>query len=175
LAAIDLIKKDSRVRKLLRMLDKGRFAFDCEQVVTEIQGLHINRRGLQLTVKEVIHQFQSKLLDAILHAQANRSRIVQLKMEAFRIHARLDKHCGLIKQHLKSQYSTQLNHMGGTAADRESILSTILEPALAHIKDLKVVIDIADIAINDLDQAGWSIKSVINVFEQTAERKAPKL
>ena len=169
-----LIEQDRRVRKFKKLFIKGKFKFDCKTAIKEIRILHRDRLGRQLKVSDVLHKFQSSFLNSVLQAQANRSRIVEIKMQAFQIHAALEKHTSLLKKHLRSNYFQQLNRISGTAVDRDAILDVILNDALAHIKDLKTTMDISDLAINDLDQVGWSAKNVIKIMEAVSEKRTAK-
>lgn len=55
MAVINLIEKDSKARKLARLLKKGRFKFDCQAAIREIRQLHRDRLGRTLKVNDVIH------------------------------------------------------------------------------------------------------------------------
>ena len=175
MSVADLIAKDSRVKKLAKMIKNKSYSLNTTELLNEIQSLHLNRRGRNLTVKEVMHSFTTKMIDATLNSQANRSRISEIKMQTYRVYAKLEKHVSLIRKHVKSTYTVQLARVYGTAADRENIIDTVIEPALIKMKDLKLVLDIADIAIKDLDEIGWNFKLIVKVMEIQSERKTAKV
>jgi hypothetical protein len=56
-----------------------------------------------------------------------------------------------------------------TAAERDGAIRRVLAPVLKVTKRLEAVIESADMAIDDIDQAGWKVRAMIDALELVKE------
>jgi len=163
------IKKDKRIIKLFSMIENGTYALNTSSLLNEIESLHRLREVRTLKTETVLHSFQAKFLSAVLQNQAYRSRIVEISMQCFRIDARLSEHLEALRPYLKDKYGEYLSQYK-TINDRESVINSVLEPAIRLQKKLNSVIKMAEMAIDDLDQAAWSFKNIIQTMNLGVEK-----
>jgi hypothetical protein len=86
----------------------------------------------------------------------------------------LEKFMSILKKYLKSQYPNELKSKFTTQADRDSYIDYLLEKAIVQKKELEYVIGYCDIFISDVDAAGWSLKSIIDVMNMSHDKKTAK-
>jgi hypothetical protein len=169
-----MIKDDKKLKKFLNKVNNGVFSINTEALIAEIRDMHLTRSTRTLKPKEVLIKFQSRFMGAALQNSAFRSRAVEIKMQCYYSLSELDKYLSILKKYLKSQYPLELKSKFTTQADRDSFIDRILEKAIVQKKDLESVIGYCDIFISDIDAAGWSLKSIIDVMNMTNDKKTAK-
>jgi hypothetical protein len=165
-----LIRRDRRVRRLRGMIKSGTYNVNIAGFIKELESSHTAKLTRRLSVEDVLTKFQTRFLRAVLQNQANRSRFVEIKVRCFVTKERLDRHLTKLRQHLMSRYSGALRNSAGTQEERRSIVNNELAEAMELQQSIKTVMDIADLIINDVDQAGWDMKRIIDAMTLIQER-----
>lgn len=165
--------KDKRVVSLHKALERGVYFVDIEKIDQEVDQLHISRKVRELKTTELMQSFNKKFVTASLQNQAYRSRLVEIKMKCYRISAKLEEHLKAIRGHLKTTYPKTLMAYK-TQADRNAAIDSVLEEPIKRLKKLSRSDAVIDMVINDIDQASWSLKSILTVFENVDENKSAK-
>lgn len=165
------VKKDIKVLKFLNTLEKGSFNIDTKQFVTELSNLHSTREVRKLNRNNLIGGSQSQLLDANLQNAAFRSRCVEIKVQCFNTCSNLEEYLDSLKRYIFTKYVDYLKQDYTTQADRKEAVNQVLDNGLRRFKNLKKVITIADLVVEDIDKSGWTIKSILEVLELTTRRE----
>lgn len=158
-----LLRQDSHVRKLRRLLRKGGFNVNTVEFIRELEGLHTTRLTRRLVVTDVTQRFQGRFMRAVLQNQANRSRTVEIKMRCFRTQAKLKRHLDDLTKYLMARYAEQLRRAAGTKSERENIIKSVYSNAENIQEELNTTMAIADMVIDDLDKTGWTVKNIIDM------------
>lgn len=159
------VQRNKKFKRLIEMRKKGLFAVDHEKAIKEIRQLHTTRIMRTLTPKTVMQNFQHKATEISLQNSAFRSRIAELKMDFFKLRAQLVKHIKAMRNYLSSRYSSELRREFTTLDARKKVLDYMMKDFDDIADDFQLVVDIADIVIEDIDKAYWSIRAVIDVME----------
>jgi len=160
-----LLKNDSRVRKLNKLLSKGSFNLNTVEWLRELEIMHLGRLTRKLTVGDVVHRFQSSFMKSVLQNQANRSRAVEIKMHCLRTQARLSRHLDKLKRLLAARYHEPLQRAVKTKAERDDLVRSVLFKAEDLLQEITTTMQIADLVVADIDQTGWTVKSIITIME----------
>jgi hypothetical protein len=86
-------------------------------------------------------------------------------MDFFKLRAQLVKHIKAMRNYLSSRYSSELRREFTTLDARKKVLDYMMKDFDDIADDFQLVVDIADIVIEDIDKAYWSIRAVIDVME----------
>lgn len=168
--ATERILKDKRVKKFRDRVRKLRQNDNSDAYKEEMRSMHVTRRERRATAAKLIENAQRDLIDMVMRNQSIRSRIVEMKMEIFNVSALIEDHLAALTRYILHNYQSEVGHIVGskTKADREAFVKTMFERELSFKKKLDVVVKIADILIDDLDQAGWAVQRTTAVLQLTA-------
>jgi len=166
----DVLRRDSRVRQLRKMLKNGGYSLNTVDLLRELEGIHSTRLTRRLTVREVTQRFQTRFMRAVLQNQANRSRVVEIKLRCFRTNARLEQHIEALTKYLLATYAEQLRRAASTKAERENIVQSVFSKAVELQQEIRQVMDMSSLVIDDIDQTGWALKNLITMVEIMQER-----
>ena len=159
-----ILEKDDRVKAFRQATKSGQFSIDTTKRVEELEQLHSTRKIRSLQRKDLI-QAQKNLSEVLLQNQSYRSRAVEIKEECFKTSFSLDEYLKKLRQYIKSQHAEMLKKVFSTVGEREAVLDNLLEDGIALKSNLQMVQAIADMIIDDLDKAYWTVKGIINVLE----------
>lgn len=165
---IERVQSNKRFKRLVDMFDKGRFAVDDADALKEIETLHKTRVSRSLQPKDVLTSFQQNTVTMSMQNMAFRSRLVEIKMRFFKLHRSLNEHIDAMRDYLATRYSVEFKREFGTVDARRKALNYLMEDFSKKSAGFQTVMEMADLVINDIDQAAWGIKAVINVMELTA-------
>lgn len=154
------IKSDSRYKKLLHILETARSRIDVERDRTEIAAMHSGLLVRQLYGKNVFST--KKVLLATAQLQANRSRLVEIRSRATEHISYLHQGCTAFKRYCLANYEFSGYR---TKEQREALLDKPLRPVLDFIAEVDTLIDVLDMMIKDIDQAGHSIRHIVEVLK----------
>jgi len=167
----EAVKKNKKLRKMRGMLERGAYAIDITQVIRELESLHSTRKFRSYEVKEVVSSMQKKLMEATVENSSFRSRCVELKMRCFKVSRLLEEHLGIMRDYLATKYADVLRNEFNTIKDRNAAVNTVLTDFTRLQHKLETAIKLADMVINDMDQAYWSIQLVERTMELNLARK----
>jgi hypothetical protein len=118
----------------------------------------------------------SKFVDEVIHSnlidQGQRSRLAEILIQCTRASCALSDALKLFKEYAIIRYDPYLNKIK-TKGERSSFIDVCLSEMTEYINDCELVINLAKIVINDIDQAGWTLTRTINALSltQVTERK----
>jgi len=155
-------KEDEHVIRLLKKASSKNLP-DTRALVKEIESTHAARLDRSLTASELLQSASRHLVEVSLSNGSRRSRLVEIKLHVFRWSSILEAAFEETADHLKDEYKGLLKEMR-TAAERDGAIRRVLAPVLKVTKRLEAVIESADMAIDDIDQAAWRVKAVIEAL-----------
>ena len=157
------LTKNRRYRRLLQAVEEGLYAFPFEDTLAEIQDLHKQLEIRRLTAKSLRRGQQKKLLEANLQNQSYRSRIIELLVQSRQFHANLEREYKLTRDYLLQRYPDQFAEYR-TKEERMRSLDTLFEPVVDLLGQYTNLHATAELIIDDLDKASWSIKSTLDIL-----------
>lgn len=123
--------------------------------------MHITRKVRNLSSDDIMRNITS-LVDALIQNQGVRSRIVEIKMMCTRTSTNLKFKIESLTNYIQVKYSKELKSLSGTQAERKSFVQETFNFATPILTKLQVLQDFCDVVINDIDQASWCLKSIID-------------
>lgn len=160
---IEKAQNDKRVVRLKKRLTEGGFFLDLDALEQEASVLHSSRKLRTLKTEDLIASFQKRFISAALQNQAFRSRIVEIKVKCFKTAAHLKENLDHLKPYLRVKYSKLLSEYK-TVADKNSAIDSVLEEPIRYLAKLENVDKILENYIKDIDQASWTLKSLIDAM-----------
>lgn len=166
------IRKDERLIKFKSMLEGGLYSFDTEKHIKEIRMLHSTREIRTMRVEDLIYKGHKKLLKVVNEEVANRSRVVEIKMDVQAILEKLEDHVDRMKRYLISTYDREMNAAGQTTVSaRNDYTRSLLDKGFQQIAHLKSLNKFAEIVIDDIDQGKWRVNSITTILELNLQRE----
>lgn len=154
------IKKDRKYKKLLKILEVAQSRINVERDRNEAFTMHSGLLVRQLYGKNVFST--KRVLEATAQVQANRSRLVEIRSRATEHISYLHQGVIAFKRYCLSNYEFSGYR---TKEQRDAILDKPLRPILDFIAEVDTLIDILDQFIKDIDQAGHSIRHIVEVLK----------
>lgn len=143
-----------------------------DSYIEEIQRLHKTRsvRVLGVTAAPT----GRKIADAAMKDQSVRSRCTEICMEITASRNRLAIAMNTMSSYLFAEYGSLLGQCGVRAiTEKRGVIEAMFGRAQRILDKLDTITEIADLAIKDIDQAAWSLKSTVTALEiATAREKA---
>lgn len=162
--ARDVIWK--RFRTQVRELD----AIDVDKYLQELKTMHKSR-----TVRVLGAMTQTsgkKVGDAVSQEIAVRSRCTEIILECIVMRNLLNAASSTLKKHVEANYPKTLKQLGlTTVTQRRNILQALTDPHLEKLDTLNTVIEIADLIVADIDQAGFGIKHINEALAVATRRE----
>ena len=153
--------EDDKVAGFKKAYDCGEFDLNTEKFIKEIQNMHITRKVRNLSSDDIMRNITS-LVDALIQNQGVRSRIVEIKMMCTRTSTNLKFKIESLTNYIQVKYSKELKSLSGTQAERKSFVQETFNFATPILTKLQVLQDFCEVVINDIDQASWCLKSIID-------------
>jgi len=154
------IDEDKRVKRLLSDVCSGNMSIDVNASLDEMETIHRSRMVRSLKTKSLFGVGGAqKIAEVIQQNQANRSRVVEIKLGALRRRMLLEERLELTATYLRVKYSNNLSEYR-TVGERSSVIDSLLEPVNKLVSELSRVEEYADIVLEDMDKAGWSLKNL---------------
>lgn len=167
---INGIIDDDKILGFKKAFDNGEYSLNIDKYIKELQSLHITRKVKLLNSDEILKNI-SVLIDALAQNQAVRCRVVEIKMDCVRVSTKLRFKKESLLNFLQVKYREELKQIKGTQADRNAYLQSIFEFVNTTTSKLQVLQDFCDILLNDIDQASWCLKSIIDCVKVTDAAK----
>lgn len=161
---------DDKVVSFKKAYDQGRYSIDSEKYLVEIENMHITRNVRTLDADSIVREIP-KVIEAIAQNQAVRSRIVEIKMKATRVSTKLKFKKETLINYLSVRYKEELRSQKGTQSERNALIQEVFSFTTPSFTELQVLTDFCDLVINDIDQAAWSLKSIIDCLKILDEAK----
>lgn len=161
---LDILETDEKYSDFKKAFDNGEFSFNCSKLVNEIKSLHITRSVRTLTPEDVIKD-SNRVITALINNQVTRSRIVEIKMSVSNLDIRIKSKVENLEKYLLTQYATELQKMKLTQAERKNYIQSLFDFTNVVTSNIEVVQKFADLVIDDIDQASWALKSIIDCLK----------
>ncbi len=158
---------DEKVQQLFVMLRKGMYAINFPENYNSIQTMHSTRMTRHIKRKELMGDFQDNYVDSVLQTQAFRSRVVEIKMETFKVRGLLKSHIEALSARLSTNASIKEYT---TVSARKMATNEILSPAIKTLDKMTNLIDYADLVIADLDKSAWALKNILDAMQLNQAR-----
>lgn len=135
--------------------------------VTEARSLHGARTMRELKGNAPTTQ---KVYEAIVRDMATRSRIIELRIALFTEKELLDSALSSVTAHVRSVYD--LNEAGRTLDQKKQLMKKILNRGFVLLEELKSALEVFDLIIKDIDQAGFAVRNLVELVKIQIERPA---
>lgn len=170
--AQDKIAKDPRIAKFRKAVKLLRTNDQSVKYYEEMRAAHVTRRERRATAQKLIENAQRDLIDMVMRNQSIRSRCVEMKMEIFNVAALIEDHLSALTSHLLLTYQGDIAVIvkSKTKTDRVEFIHSMFQREIKFLNQLKRIVKIADVLIDDLDQAGWAVQRTTAVLTLTAGR-----
>lgn len=138
--------------------------------IDEIQTLHRTRSTRVLGAQSA--PSGKKIADAAMRDQSTRSRCVEISMEVVRQRNHLAIVMNTVQSYILTEYGRLLYELGFTAVKtKEEAVLSLFGAGTRKIQELDTITEIANMVINDVDQASWAIKSTVTALEVATARE----
>lgn len=161
---VELLESDDKYLDFKKAFENGEFAFNCTKLVNEIKSLHITRSVRSLTPEDVIKD-SNRVITALINNQVTRSRIVEIKMSVSNLDIRIKSKVETLEKYLLTQYASELQKMKLTQTERKNYIQSLFDFTDTVKSNIDVVQRFADLVIDDIDQASWALKSIIDCLK----------
>jgi hypothetical protein len=170
----ELVATDERMKKFKNMLKKGAYSIDVDALKEEVKTIHATRDVRRLKTKEVIEQFQSKVISARLQNQTYRSRLTEITVTCFEATNTLKDHMDALRKHMRYEYRQQLSQYR-TKDERKEVIDNELEKGIRLLSRINNLVKIVEIILKDVDEASWMVKDITAVMTAISENRHAKL
>ena len=164
------IFEDDKLVAFKKAYDNGEYNLNTEKYIKELQSLHITRKVRLLNSEEIVKNI-SLLVEALTQNQSVRSRVVEIKMDCVRVAIKLNTKKESLINYILVKYREELKSIKGTQTDRNAYVQELFNFTTSTSSRVKVLQDFCDILLNDIDQASWCLKSVIDCMKILDEAK----
>lgn len=158
---LDDLKEDAKFKQYKRIVKEIERSVDIEKLTTEINRLHSGRKSRNLHGKSPTGD---SLMEASLQDSSNRSRMAEIRVEAFRQQSMLEEAIAAVKRHLMNEYRESFSGLR-TKGERLGYVEQFLTRGLRLNANLENFMERVDFLIKDIDQTGFSLRNSINVLE----------
>lgn len=163
-----MFSKNKYFKANQRILKRAISQIDPDAVIKEITSLHTTR-GLSSTKRRDFFKDNSRVIDASLDEISKRSRLTTLKLSCLKIKSDVEIANSNLRKYLLSKYAPKLKSSGHTTQTAQrAYVEQEMKESLSFVKSLDMVMDMCDIVINDIDQAGWGLKRIQASLEQAS-------
>lgn len=164
------VAKNKKFKRLVEMRENGLFAEDTAKYIKELETLHATRKMRHLKTRELLQSFSHEATDISLQNSSFRSRAVEIKKKFYKLSSLLEEHLTNMKNYLATYYAETLSSCYRTQEMKKKALDYVLSDFERLSARYKLVSELSDLVIDDIDQAGWTIKNIIEVQKMVADR-----
>lgn len=143
----------------------GEITFDAPSMLEEANRLHKSRKLRGIHDKGKIPK-ATKLLDLHFQEQAYRSRLVEIRTNAYLVQANLLAMQEAVARILQTEYSDYLADFR-TKDDRSNFVYSLpsMEQATNIIESTSTILEVCDMFILDIDKAGYGLTNATKLLE----------
>lgn len=155
----------------LRFVDisKGSFRPEFSEFVVEMQKLHKTRTVRQLATAMPTGK---RIGEAALVDQSVRSRCTEICMDVMASSSYLSLSIENMRRYILANYDDILVDSGITRiTEKRTIVDGLFNTASSRLQRLYDIIDVADLVIKDIDQAGWALARTTTALEIAVKRE----
>ncbi len=156
------------VQKMKRI---SRMPVNDEAWLAELESLHARRDIRALNSTALLQSSQKIAIDNNIDNQMVRSRCVEIKIKALKQLLVFKNTMDFFRKYIPAKFAASLKAMSGTVTERKATVDYILNNLDDLIERLEHVVHIADVIIEDCDQAGFTMKRIGDMLEQRSREK----
>jgi chemotaxis methyl-accepting protein methylase len=142
-----------------KILKRAQSVFDYQDAVQEVIDLHNGRSSRKLKPAEFSVK---RMVDANIQDQANRSRIVELRMSVLKLYSTLEFAMGAVGDFMIAKYGKQL---GTNSEERQARVATLTTAGGKFLQRLNSFLEISEEAIKDIESTSWTFKEITKELE----------
>lgn len=154
----------TKVKRILKMESKD------EAWIAELTDLQVSRGVGALTVTGLLANSKHESLTSNIDNQRIRSRCSVIKIYALKQVVVIEETLKYLRKYILYKFADELK-VYSTLAAKKNAIELVLERPAQMLDRLNAVIKIADIVIEDSDQAGFTLKRIGDVLAITARDK----
>lgn len=158
------ILEDEKLLSFRKAFDNGEYSLNTDSFMEEVRNIHITR-GIRTMNSEDVLKNIHKVIDAVLQNQSCRSRVVEIKMMCVTVLTKLNFRKEALINYIQVRYQDQLKQSYRTINDRKAYLEELLSFTNTNTTKLQVLQNFCDLLIQDIDNASWALKSVIDCLK----------
>lgn len=148
--------EDDNCRRFSAVYKTARSALNVERLEGEIRYLHANRSSRTLNAAKISPKILSV---ATIEDLSARSRLIEIKLLAYRTEELLSISLAKVRNYVKTEYRDDIAEMSGsTKADRDATLDVVFEGPVAFLGDLKSLSTQIDMIVKDIDQGSFNLR-----------------
>lgn len=138
---------------------------DLDALTKELSNMHASRAVRALNTKKMLASSQVTLLDVQIQEIGFRSRAVAIKMAVLGEMLTRDEIVSKVRKYILTTYAEDLKESFKTLTAQKSYIEVLLEPYTKLSTHMSHVLKLADLVIEDLDQASWGLKNIKETLE----------
>lgn len=162
------LKRDDTYKRYRSILRTVREGLNLEKTLKEAGYLHRNRKSRLLHEARVS---PTKLQEAILVDMSNRSRMVELKALLLNEQELLKTAISHGKKHVRATYADLLVGYGSTKEAQLMVVEKVFSSGTSFLAEVDSAVEILDVFIKDIDQAGFGLRNVTETLKMVLDRK----
>ena len=163
------IKEDEKYKKFKNAFLKEYKKIDLEVDKDQLINLQSTRLSRTLYGKKEMYSANS-LMEASLQDLAARSRMVEIRVQLSRRLALLEALISSISKHIYSNYLV-IEPSLKTEAQKNNFITDFLAVYKEYVKKGTPIVEMADAFIKDIDQAGFSLRNMMDCLKLLSETK----
>jgi hypothetical protein len=140
--------------------------------MARIKQMHMNIPSTKLIHNNSLTASAQKIAETAALIQSMRSNIVHMKMTLFIEEAKLAEYVDSIRNHLTYTYYGAIISDYRISDMRKNSIDFVLQAPVTLLKRIKTLISYADLAIGDLDKAGFTITNITKALEQVSKDRS---
>jgi hypothetical protein len=169
---IKSVKADPNYLKFTRIFESIKKRVDLEASLNEALSLHASRSSRNITGE---NRYSPKvLIDASLKDLSFRARLVELRVKNDLQLSILREAIDAMRRHISTEYSEDLRDFS-TADQRKSFVDRALKSSKEFLAEGEAFLETADALIKDIDQAGHSVRHIIECLKLLDSSKAGRV
>lgn len=154
----DDIMDNPRVKKALGRLKTSKL--DLDALRKECMLMHSARAVRALRTDKLLTHSARILIEATTIDMTSRSRATEIKMNVLYEKLTRDEIISNLRKYILAVFSKRLKKNFKTITEQKGFVDVLLEPYAKVSLSMNNLLQIADLVINDIDQAGWGLKHI---------------
>lgn len=161
------IREDENYKKYKRVLKLIKKRLDIERDRSEVMSIHASRGSRAIYGEK---QYSKKVLyEANAKDLMHRSRLTEIReMNSIQI-SYLKEARDALHRYILTKYKIEMRSYSNQQA-RKALLDSVTKAASEMIAESQALIDTIDMFIKDIDQAGHSIRHMVDILKLIAEK-----
>lgn len=169
---VKVIRGSKEFAKFKTIVETAKSRGDVVGGTAEALSLHASRLSRGIRGKD--RYSPQVLIDASLQDMSNRARLVELRVKNDMQLATVREAIAAMSKHINTEYSDDLRDYS-TVDQRRALVDRALKNSKEYLAEGEAFLATLDTLIKDIDQAGYSIKAIIECLKLLDGHKAGKV